>query len=1377
MVGAVPTRNRWQPIRGGLINLYRFDEQEFRYQDGRLLLRGNNGTGKSRVLALQLPFLLDGEIIPQRVEPDGDSAKRMEWNLLLGGKYDDRLGYTWIEFGRVNEQGEAEYKTLGCALRAVQGRGIVQQWLFITNQRIGHELFLENELGQPLTKGKLEAALGDRGKLYGSGKIEEDRHEYRRAVDNAFFKLGDRYEALVNLLIQLRQPQLSRTLNEQRLSDALSQALPPLPESVLGDVAEAFRSLEADRQELGDLMVARDSAERFLKEYRRYIQIAARRRAEEVRKAHSAYETTMRRLRAAEDALEQAQRALEATEKQVAQLETDEQHASAEERTLRDSPEMKDARTLEEARLAAEGAKADAVMAEREAMEAAERLGKEQRQQETAMHKAARAWEQAGKLAAATLEAAQPVGLETRHREAVERLGLPDIDESRVEAVAAALREVVKRRLDGAQRIEELNRQAEVARQRVASAQESFASAESDLNESIEAERRALAGLESERLALLAAYRVWAGGVTETRPVDADELEYAFGEWCEAPQGESPLARAVRETEQQASHRIAAQRAEVASRLEIARVRERELGEELSRLQSGYHQPPPVPYTRDPAARTSRPGAPLWALCEFLPTAADADRANIEAALESSGLLDAWVTPDGRLLDGREHDTLLMAGSSERAPEGRSLASILAPAIDPEHPQGRAVSESTVAAVLAHIGLGPGSGQVWVDQSGRWQVGPLHGAWNKPVAQHLGHASREAARRRRIAEVEVELEGAGKVIGEIQGELENCDARAAQLRRESAAAPVDGAVRHAMAQSSAAREVVSGRRVRLTEAESRLTERRRVAAAAAAQRDEVARDLGLLEWVNNTGGLIRAIHDYQQLLAEFWPAVRVHAEARIQLADAGERMAEAVRQRGLRDGTFHELEGIAAAAAAKFEILESTIGASVREVRQRLEEALVRLQRVRADKKAAEEEKTSRRVEIAVAQKESEQASADLQARNTERESVVGTFKVFVSTRQLGVAHSDFAEAEAGAWSVARAVDLARRIEAALIDVDHSDGAWSRNQREILGHFETLQTSLRAHGQMPEASMSDGLFVVSIHFQGRPCTIADLRDNVVGIIQDRQELLDAREREVLENYLINEVAEKLHDLLHSALHWKEEINKELRERPMSTGMTLRFAWEPLADLSPAFAEARRLLLGARGTWSPTERSAVGDFLQQQIKAVRAANDTGTWQDHLAEAFDYRKWHQFGIERRQDGVWKRLTRRSHGTGSGGEKAVALTLPQLAAAAAHYRTADPSAPRLILLDEVFVGVDKNMRAKCMDLLQAFDLDVVMTSESEWACYPTVPAIAIYQLAAREGIDAVHATRWVWNGRERVRDDSPMPAHRPPETLDAVSPLESR
>ena len=89
-----PERERWQPLRLGLIDLFYYDQEELAFRDGRLLLRGNNGTGKSKVLALTLPFLLDGDLSAYRVEPDADPSKRMEWNLLLGGEHpnDERLG-------------------------------------------------------------------------------------------------------------------------------------------------------------------------------------------------------------------------------------------------------------------------------------------------------------------------------------------------------------------------------------------------------------------------------------------------------------------------------------------------------------------------------------------------------------------------------------------------------------------------------------------------------------------------------------------------------------------------------------------------------------------------------------------------------------------------------------------------------------------------------------------------------------------------------------------------------------------------------------------------------------------------------------------------------------------------------------------------------------------------------------------------------------------------------------------------------------------------------------------------------------------------------------------------------------------------------------
>ena len=102
-----PCSERWKPLRAGLVDMFYYDQEEFWFHDGRLLLRGNNGTGKSKVLALTLPFLLDGDLAPHRVEPDGDRQKRMEWNLLLGGKHPspERLGYSWLEFGRRGADG------------------------------------------------------------------------------------------------------------------------------------------------------------------------------------------------------------------------------------------------------------------------------------------------------------------------------------------------------------------------------------------------------------------------------------------------------------------------------------------------------------------------------------------------------------------------------------------------------------------------------------------------------------------------------------------------------------------------------------------------------------------------------------------------------------------------------------------------------------------------------------------------------------------------------------------------------------------------------------------------------------------------------------------------------------------------------------------------------------------------------------------------------------------------------------------------------------------------------------------------------------------------------------------------------------------------
>jgi uncharacterized protein YPO0396 len=207
----------------------------------------------------------------------------------------------------------------------------------------------------------------------------------------------------------------------------------------------------------------------------------------------------------------------------------------------------------------------------------------------------------------------------------------------------------------------------------------------------------------------------------------------------------------------------------------------------------------------------------------------------------------------------------------------------------------------------------------------------------------------------------------------------------------------------------------------------------------------------------------------------------------------------------------------------------------------------------------------------------------------------------------------------------------------------------------------------------------------------------------------------------------------------------------------------RLVWEALAegsDGAPVGLEAarKRLLNTSADAWSADDRRVVGDMLQSRIAAERTRADSeggSSLLEQLARALDYRRWHRFRVERWQEGRWGRLS----GPASSGERALGLTVPLFAAVSSHYSQGGyRDAPRLVLLDEAFAGIDREARAHCMALIREFDLDFVMTSESEWGCYAELPGVSICHLLRREGIDAVHVSRWTWDGRTRRAEPDP-------------------
>jgi uncharacterized protein (TIGR02680 family) len=485
-------------------------------------------------------------------------------------------------------------------------------------------------------------------------------------------------------------------------------------------------------------------------------------------------------------------------------------------------------------------------------------------------------------------------------------------------------------------------------------------------------------------------------------------------------------------------------------------------------------------------------------------------------------------------------------------------------------------------------------------------------------------------------------------------------------------------------------------------------------------------------------------------LAGLWPAadgahaaIRAAAdtetelrEGRQLLTEAGERAAEAREAAGLATTTHKELL--------------ATVGTAVEELQRRLAEATSALGRLTTAERAARHREQEAIGARGKADGERGRLRTDVEESARQRDDAVRDFQAFAATGLLRVALPPLEVPDVTQpWAATPAVLLARTVNAGLESVDDADGPWDRIQKRITDEHKMLTDAMARHGHLAGLTLRDGIMVVDVVFQGRRHDIPGLAEALGEEAEQRARLLSAREREILENHLLNEVAGTMHELITAAEAEVQGMNDELESRPTSTGMRLRLIWRQARDAPDGLGRIRNKLRQTIDAWSFDDRAAVGAFLQQRIAAEHAGNPAAGWTEALTAALDYRKWHEFVIQRLQDGQWRPAT----GPASGGERALAASVPLFAAASSHYKSAgNPYAPRLIALDEAFAGVDDDSRAKCLGLLATFDMDVVMTSEREWGCYPQVPGLAICQLARHDGVDAVLVTPWRWDGRER-------------------------
>lgn len=274
----------------------------------------------------------------------------------------------------------------------------------------------------------------------------------------------------------------------------------------------------------------------------------------------------------------------------------------------------------------------------------------------------------------------------------------------------------------------------------------------------------------------------------------------------------------------------------------------------------------------------------------------------------------------------------------------------------------------------------------------------------------------------------------------------------------------------------------------------------------------------------------------------------------------------------------------------------------------------------------------------------------------------------------------------------------------------------------------------------------------------------ELRSALAAELDEGRAELAADEERLFEQTLAGSVRRALADRIRQANALVDGINGQLAAvRTAAGGVQVRLRWDVHPDQPDAVKAARSLLLRDPADLSDAERASLQAFVRARVDQARAELEVNApWEARLRETLDYRAWHRFTLQvgHRDWEGFKPATPRLLQRLSTGERSIALHLPMIASVAAHYAGDDgePSAcPRLILLDELFAGVDAANRAQLFGTFRTWDLDAVFTSDHEWCQYATLDGIAIHHLHPPTGDEPVTSTRFTWDGHHRHIDPS--------------------
>lgn len=1360
--------SKWQIFKVGLVNFWYYDEEEFYFLDGRMVLRGANGSGKSVTMQSFIPLLLDGNMRPERLDPFGSRARKME-NYLLEEDDDreERTGYLYMELKRTDAE---QFASIGIGMRARKNKKLDSWYFCITDgRRIGTEFPLYKDLKSkiPFSKMELKNRIGE------GGRVMDTQNEYIACVNRLFFGFEtiEEYREMLELLIQLRTPKLSKDFKPSVINDILSNSLQTLSEDDLRPMSEAIENMDSMKTNLDTLRDSIRAAKQMEKVYDQYNQAVlydkagaflrswqeCEQRGEKAKELSLSLEHTEKKQKEESAHYEELKREQEVLDEEKASLSgSDAARIKEEEQHLLSEIEQ-DALQLKE-KEKQEGRKRE------------ERIGWEQRKKEQE-EKNGLAWEQAEESLEAMGQYMEDIPFDDSAFFIEELRAKKDEDcnfssheklfhdyQGRVEDGIKILEkeEHVHSLYDDAlQELDEWKQKRNQAERECIQYENLLHEIKNELLEKMYqwSEKNQVLQIKDEVMTEI------------TRKIEG----YLYGS------DYSEIMELVRKEKNAAEDGIRSRKSEVLFKLQPLAEKLEQSREELfvweNRKEPEPERPQEVIANRKRLDECKISYLPFYKAVDFGEALTEEAAGNLEEALLHMGILDALILSE----EDREQVLSMDAGMCDRYLFGdvekikNNLSQVLA--VSPKEQETFLYQKMN--DVLAGIEFSDGEksrNATWIDGQGNYRIGILEGNVSKTYsARYIGTAARERYQAEKIKELKEQIDKLEQETQSLEELMKGLDGQLEQLEQEWRVFPEEEDVRVAARDFARKEQELEGIVSQIRKKEEVLEEKRKALEEVRLQVQEICAKTYLairLDIFREAGKNLRY---YEKELSNVKISHDKYRNGQILQKSYEENLERA-------DGDLDDIRYDIGRITGRKKKLEAKL-ASVREqlaltgydaVRERLDYCMARLRELPGEIEAAVKKKADLENEknrLMEQQRENEEDAARAGKEKNQME------QVFLQEYRLCYVLPVLSDLPEKAFTEADAVQCGEKVSKMLKGL-----AGEKRQEDL--HDKVQEIFHQYKGYLTEYQlMMQTLFdELKEEYAELPVRITrlDLKAKYRGMTVSFQELvkkleidekelaqlLSDKDRELFEDILANTISKKIRGRIHASKRWVETMNQLMESMNTSSGLKLSLKWKSRRAEKEEQLDTRSLVELLQKDVEIMREDEVEKmsmhFRSKIAEARKQSEDNGGFQSFhmiMKEILDYRKWFEFQLECQKTGEKKKeLTDRVFFTFSGGEKAMAMYVPLFSAVVAKYSGARKDAPRLISLDEAFAGVDETNIQDMFRLMVEFEFNFMINSQILWGDYETVPSVAIYQLIRPENAKFVTVIPYKWNGKQR-------------------------